>query len=143
MPRLVLGAVAALVLVSTPAFAQEASVVSDLDSQNPVKLTKEELNQLLPGAKMSRNTARGNTHTWTNEIGGSFVVRSDGRSQSGIAGAVPGKWHVSDDGRYCVSMDWKGAPEEWCRVLIKAGDKYYAANSGKKTDKVFLLEIRK
>jgi hypothetical protein len=45
---------AAACLVATLATAQDAAVLRDLDAHGRVTLTKDELNQLLPNAKMSR-----------------------------------------------------------------------------------------
>lgn len=143
MPTLAHCVAASLTLVSTLASGETISTVADLDAQSPVVLTREELAQLLPGARVSKLTNRGNTHTWVNDTSGSFVARSDGRSSSGVAGSAPGKWHISDDGRYCILVEWKGAPEEWCRVILKAGSGYYAAASDKKTARVLKLEISK
>jgi hypothetical protein len=56
-----------------------------------------------------------------------------------------GKWHISEDGRYCVLIEWKVNPtEEWCRYIVKAGAEYYATRSDKTgTEKVYKLSISK
>ncbi|MBP6776368.1 MAG: hypothetical protein KA151_03840 [Piscinibacter sp.] len=131
------------IVVSTLATAQE--VLRDLDAQGRVTLSKDELDQLLPGAKMSRTSARGNTNIWSNEPGGSFVVSSDNRDRGGMPTTARGKWHISEDGRYCVLIEWKVNPtEEWCRYIVKAGAEYYATRSDKTgTEKVYKLSISK
>ncbi len=135
-------AVAAAVLACSAASAQENLTLRDLDGA--VVLSKEELQQLLPGAGMARMTTRGNLHLWKNESGGSFVVSSDNRATSQPQSTAQGKWHISDDGRYCVLMEWRSGPEEWCRYLVKAGKTYYSVKSDKvMTEKVFKLEISK
>lgn len=136
-------AFASLAIVSAAAAAQE--VVRDLDAQGRVTLTKDELNQLLPGAKMSRTSGKGNTHFWSNDPNGSFIISSDNRDKGGRPTTAQGKWHVSDDGRYCVLIEWKSVPtEEWCRYIVKAGTEYYATRSDKTgTEKVYKLSISK
>lgn len=134
---------APLAIVATLVAAQE--VVRDLDAQGRVTLTKDELSQLLPGAKMSRTSNRGNTIRWSNDPSGSFIVSSDNRDRGGVPTTAPGKWHISDDGRYCVLIEWKVNPtEEWCRYIVKAGAEYYATRSDKTgTEKVYKLSISK
>ena len=136
-------------LLAPGAHAQDAALtVRDLDAQNPKKLTLEDLRQLLPDAKMSRQTAAGWQHSWTNEPGGSFTVSASnlnpGAARSGGSNAQ-GKWHISDDGRYCILFEWKKYPtEEWCRYILQTSDGYYATKSDQtKTEKVYKLGIRK
>ena len=137
----------------TAAYAQdgETMVLRDLEPRSPKKLTKEQATELLTGAKISRISARGNVHNWTNDAGGSFVASSDNRgagaviSGSGRTTTSPGKWHISDDGRYCVLIEWRGVPsEEWCRFILQTTDGYYAVRSDSVgTERVYKLDIRK
>ncbi|MEJ8857852.1 DUF995 domain-containing protein [Variovorax robiniae] len=136
--------------VATAALAQADMVLRDLEAKNPKKLSKEEVTALLTGAKMSRVSARGNVHYWSNDADGSFVVSSDNRGagavgSSGRPSTAPGKWHISDDGRYCVLIEWKGVPtEEWCRYILQTTDGYYSVRSDSVgTERVFKLEIKK
>ncbi|MEJ8848240.1 DUF995 domain-containing protein [Variovorax rhizosphaerae] len=139
-----------LPLLATEGAAQSDMVLRDLESKSPRKLSKEEVTELLTGAKMSRISGRGNVHYWSNDPGGSFVISSDNRG-AGAVGSVgrpstsPGKWHISDDGRYCVLIEWKGVPtEEWCRYILQTTDGYYAVRSDTVgTERVFKLEIKK
>jgi hypothetical protein len=119
-------------------------VLADLEAKQAVKLSREDLQQLLPGARMGRMTARGDAQSWSNDADGTFVVSSDNRSMAtGVASTARGKWHVSDDGRYCVLFEWRRNPdEEWCRFVFKTTDGYYSATSDKVgTQKVYKLEI--
>lgn len=136
---------ASLALVSLQASAQDASVLRDLDAQGRVTLSRDELNQLLPGAKMSRVTAKGGTHIWKNDAGGSFVISSDNRDRGGRNTTAQGKWHIAEDGRYCVLIEWNVNPtEEWCRYIVKAGADYYAVKTDKTaTEKVYKFVISK
>jgi hypothetical protein len=145
MPRPSRYVFASFVLVAQLASGQEIAVLADLDAQGRVTLTKDELSQLLPGAKMTRVTAKGNVNAWKNDSGGSFVISSDNRDVQGQNSTAQGKWHISEDGRYCVLIEWKRNPtEEWCRYIVKAGADYYATKSDKTgTERVYKLGISK
>ncbi len=134
-----------IALVPLQAFAQEARVLRDLDAQGRVTLTKDELTQLLPDANMSRVNKKGSKHSWKNDASGSFIISSDNREKSGISTTAQGKWHISDDGRYCVLFEWKFAPtEDWCRYIVKSGADYYGTRSDKVgTENVYKLMISK
>ena len=145
MPKLSRYVLWSFALVSTLAAAQEIAVLRDLDAQGRVTLSKDELSQLLPNAKMSRVNAKGNTHFWKNDSSGSFIISSDNRDKQGHTSTAQGKWHISEDGRYCVLIEWKVNPtEEWCRYIVRAGSDYYATKSDKTgTEKVYKLAISK
>ena len=138
-------------LCAATAFAQtEELVLRDIESKSPKKLSKAELTELMTGAKMSRISGRGNVHNWSNDSDGSFVVSSDNRGAgavraSGRSTTSPGKWHISDDGRYCVLIEWRGVPtEEWCRFILQTTDGYYAVRSDSVgTERVFKLDVKK
>ena len=143
MPNLHRYLVCAIGALTTLVGAQEIGVVRDLDAVGRVTLSKDELTQLIPDAKMSRTSAKGNTHYWKNDLDGSFIISSDNRDSNSRSSTAPGKWHISEDGRYCVLIEWKKNPtEEWCRYLMKAGKDYYSTKSDKiGTEKVYKLEI--
>lgn len=134
-----------IALVSTLAFGQAPATLGDLDSQGRVTLSKEELGQLLPKANMSRVTTSGNLQTWQNDADGTFIIRTENKNTLSKDSTAYGKWHISDDGRYCVLIEWKRNPtEEWCRYIVKAGGAHYATKSDKhNTEKVYKLEISK
>jgi hypothetical protein len=54
-----------------------------------------------------------------------------GRSRTVTA---PGDWHVSDDGKYCVHIEWKSRTENWCVPVQQKMDGKYTlvqdSNSG-------------
>jgi hypothetical protein len=146
------GLLVPLALAAGAAQAQDEPqmVLRDLESKSPKKLSKEEVTALMTGAKMSRISGRGNVHNWSNDADGSFVVSSDNRGAgavraSGRPTTSSGKWHISDDGRYCILIDWKGVPtEEWCRFIIQTSDGYYGTRSDTTgTERVYKLEIKK
>ncbi len=113
--------------LATTALAQNAPLtLRDIADKNPRKLSKDEVTALLPGARMARVSQRGNRHIWTNESGGSFIASSDNQGvgmdarAAGRPSTAQGKWHISDDGRYCVLIEWRGVPtEEWCRFVFE------------------------
>lgn len=131
---------------------RQQMVLRDLESKSPKKLSKEELTSLLTGVKMGRVSGTGNVQSWSNDSDGSFVISSDNRG-AGATGAMgvgrpstaTGKWHISDDGRYCVLINWKSAPtEEWCRFILQTTDGYYAVRSDSVgTERVYKLDIKK
>lgn len=136
--------------LSMPLHAQESQLtLRDLEGKSPKKLSKEELAALMTGAKMSRVSGRGNAHRWTNETDGSFIISSDNRgaggagSTGGRPSTAPGKWHISDDGRYCIFIDWRGVPaEEWCRFIIQTSEGYYGVRSDTVgSERVYKLEV--
>ena len=130
-------------LVCTLALGEEPVTLGDL--QGRVTLTKAELSQLMPNASMSRVISNGNKHHWKNDSDGNFIIRSDTRAQLSAGTTAYGKWHISEDGRYCVLIEWKRVPtEEWCRYIVKSGDAYYATKSDKHgTEKAYRLTISK
>ena len=136
---------ASMALIGTAVHADNM-VLGDLESKSPKKLSKEETTELLTGAKVSRVSERGNTHLWTNDAGGSFVVSSaGGTGDFGRAATARGKWKISDEGRYCVLIEWKGLPnEEWCRYILQTTDGYYGSSSDSvATTRVFKMDIKK
>lgn len=123
-------------LLALPMAAQaESLLLNDLKSQNGVQLSADELKQLMPNAKVVSYYVEGGTSTrrWTNEPDGKFVASSDtGRLIVGARGATAqGTWHVADNGTYCVTIDWRTRPENWCRYIFKVGEKYYGVKTVK------------
>ena len=128
------------------ASAQETfTTLGELQSRSPTVLTRVELLALLPGAAMARVNDKGSTHHWTNEPGGEMVVSSDNRGRSGHASTARAAWRVSEDGRYCLKVEWKrGEVEDSCRLIVKAGDEHYAVDElAPPTRKAQRLDIRR
>jgi hypothetical protein len=136
----------ALSLCSAVALSQQPQVLGDLASKQPAKLSRDDLQKLLPGASMSRTTGGGSTQFWTNEASGTFIISTDGGSTPGRRqrGSGQGTWRIDDQGRYCVVLNWAAAKEDWCRVVIRTSDGYYLALAGKrKTEKILKIDIGK
>jgi hypothetical protein len=137
-------------LAAANARADDPAVLGDLDALSPEKLSKAQLEQLLPNAKMTRIAVTGSNNAWTNELDGTLVASTNNKAGLGGGSMVsirtytaPGKWHISDDGRYCVNIQWKGIKdEEWCRFVFKTSQGYFASNSDQnKAAKVYKLGI--
>ncbi|MDH5328762.1 MAG: hypothetical protein OEW27_02315, partial [Aquincola sp.] len=72
------------------------------------------------------------TRRWTNEPDGKFVASSDAQRSARAQGKIftaQGTWHVADNGTYCVTIDWRGRSENWCRYIFKLGAKYYGVKT--------------
>ena len=121
-------------------------VVNDIKAQNGVKLSKEELDQLMPNARVV-SYAGGSTRHWTNGPDGKFVAYSDARGrfkQLMAPGTGHGEWKISEKGQYCVSIEWTMKSEKWCRFMFKVGEKYYGVKSLQKGDATaYEYEIKK
>ena len=143
------GLPALLMTVSLSAMAGDpVALFGDLDPLHPQKLTKEQAEQLLTGAKMTRVTPAGSTHLWTNEPGGAFIISTDNRGRVATSTLVQststsGNWHISPEGKYCVTIEWKKLPtEDWCRYVFKTDDGYYFSRTDQnRAEKVFRYEV--
>jgi hypothetical protein len=93
----------------------------------PSTPTREQLLAVLPGKRMSYVDNRDRTVQWINNADGTAAVRrSAGLSgKNGAGSSAPAHWSVSDDGRFCMDIDWPanhGGPSHWCReVSLDAG----------------------
>ena len=126
--------------------SQQAEVLRDLESKDPHPLTIDEVKALMPGAKVSRVGRSGTTVYWVDEEGGSMIVNSDNKGYGNVRPSTArGKWNITDDGRYCVLIEFNRAePEQWCRFLIKTSEGYYGTTStAVGTAKVYKIEISK
>jgi Protein of unknown function (DUF995) len=124
---------ASLLLTISMHIHADPLLLDDLKSQNGVQLTVDELKVLMPGAKVvSQAGTTGSTRRWTNDLDGKFVASSDNRSGSGGHGGnttAQGTWSITDNGTYCVTLEWRRLTENWCRYIFKVGDKYYGVSS--------------
>lgn len=98
-------ALAAILLVcaSTQVLGQEPNSLklSDLNAQGATQLSKDELQALLPGAKVQSGTGQGSTRNWENSADGSLVASSDNRGGSSSTAGV----HASARGT-CPRSDY-------------------------------------
>lgn len=116
------------------ALAQESSRLKlrDILAKGAKQLSAEEVQQLVPGAKVTSVSASGVTRRWENSADGKFVAfgldptttTPRMRNFQGL-----GSWRIGDNGKYCVTLEWTKGTEQWCRVLFKVDDKYYGVKS--------------
>lgn len=118
-----------------------------LAEDDGVKLSKEELEQLIPGTKAAYVIKQGSTHRWINEPDGKFVASTDAKAinATGATGSsARGTWHISDEGKYCISIDWKREAENWCRFVYRTADNaYYMTNTDTPNAERRKLELAK
>jgi hypothetical protein len=124
--------IAALALAPAAASAEETELGPLLD-KGAVKLTRAELEALVPGSttKFTQWTTgplgQANVdYSWENPPGGA-TFRAYGRGPR-LSSDGTGTWSISGDGRYCwdvtFTRQWKA-----CRFIFKAGDAYYMSPS--------------
>ncbi|MCB1943472.1 MAG: hypothetical protein KDI53_15765 [Candidatus Accumulibacter sp.] len=130
--RTVLAAIL-LVGASSQVLGQPSSALrlSDLHAQGATQLSKDELQVLLPGAKVESRTVQGSTRFWENSADGSLLASTDNRGDlsSRRHATARGSWQLADNGSYCVLLEWKSKTEQWCRFIFKSGDRYFAVKS--------------
>ncbi len=94
-----------------------------------VKMTKDELLAFLPGTNVTHVNKGGSTRRWTNDPDGTLAASTDNKKYgSGMGVRIHtsrGTWKVSDDGKYCIDIDWKREAEKWCYSVLKAADGYF------------------
>jgi hypothetical protein len=102
---------------------------ADVKANGGVPLSAAELGDLLPGAKVTSWTQAGSRRTWQNKPDGSLAASTDGRGVTGGKNAYAtagGSWRVTDNGRWCVTINWPDPyHEDWCRLMFKVGGRYY------------------
>lgn len=130
-----------LAIVVVAAFGANALVLAQDSSQLRLRdilgkgakqISAEEAQQLLPGAKVMSVSRNNITRRWENNPDGKFTASgfdpttSTPRMQH-FQGQ--GTWHIGDNGKYCVTVEWPRRTEQWCLTLFKLDDKYYGARS--------------
>lgn len=107
---------AGLVLAVSPLQAEEAGQ----------RMSRDELAALLPGAEVTHVSRAGSVRHWTNGPDGKFVASSDNRKFGSAMGSssatASGAWRISDEGRYCVQIDWRREAENWCSYIVRGPD---------------------
>jgi len=119
----------ALAAFAVTGFAQaETPSLAEIKARNGVLLSAEDLQKVVPGAKVVNHAPNGDTRVWTNNLNGTLVASTDARGGSNSGGArlrsAAGSWRI-DHGAYCVNMQWLRTEERWCRYMYRIGNKYY------------------
>ena len=120
-----------LLSVATAAVSGQPVVLDDLKARGAVQLSKQDLQQLLPGAKVVSHF-EGSRRSWKNKADGTLLAISDVRrdpSKLGKQSTGQGSWRVDDNGRWCVTIEWPKRTENWCKYLFKADAQYYGVKS--------------
>ncbi|UCV18088.1 DUF995 domain-containing protein [Ferribacterium limneticum] len=130
--------------MSKLAFAVLGSIVaiSAFAQDGAVKMTRDELLSFLPGTKVTHVSQAGSERHWTNEPDGSLYANSNNKTYGSATGSQTagqaGKWKVSDEGKYCIDIDWKKVSEKWCFHVLKGeGDIYYLHRVAEKNKIIF------
>ncbi len=68
---------------------------------------------------------------WRNNPNGKFIASRVAASGGGAAVTGEGEWKLTENGQYCVQIEWRprAGPqlENWCRTLWKFEDALYLA----------------
>lgn len=79
------------------------------------------------------NGGTGGIRRWKNGADGKFIASRVPATGGGIPVTGQGEWKLTDNGQYCVQIEWRPKArteqENWCRVLWKLGDVIYLAPS--------------
>jgi hypothetical protein len=122
-----------MALLPSPAFAEgnAKQTLAELRANGAIPLSKNDLQTFLPGTKLIHLSDTGITRRWENSPNGVFVAVAESRQSWASARFANGhgKWHIGDNGTYCVSIEWTRQTEQWCRFVLRQGDKYYGVAS--------------
>ncbi|CAE6909449.1 hypothetical protein R75471_03485 [Paraburkholderia domus] len=83
----------------------------------PPRLSRDQLLALLPGSTMLRTNTAGALRQWVNKPDGTLTVFWGGGNVRNGAHSASGHWSITDEGRFCLHIDWEDLPENWCRFL--------------------------
>jgi len=132
--------------VAAPGIAQEKMTLGDLKAGNAQRLSRSDLQTLVPGANVVNIAANGSERRWTNGKDGMFVASTTNAGAVGLSVSTTGNgsWSIDDDGRYCATIEWPSRSEKWCRVIYRMGDAYYGIGSLKRdTNRAYRYEFKK
>jgi hypothetical protein len=119
------------IALALPVVVQAADLLlSDLRARHAVELSADDLRQLMPNARVASVHENGSVRHWKNEPNGKFLASSNVRGKlKTLPSQGRGTWRVSDDGTYCVTIEWPRLTENWCKYLFKLDGKYYGVDS--------------
>jgi hypothetical protein len=106
--------------------------VGELKAKSAEKLSKADLDALIPGASYRGETVR-SYRSWAFEKDGTLVASGQRKPGQGTTSNAMGRgsWQVSDGGRLCVDIDWPRDKEKWCRFVYHLGDYYVGVKDDK------------
>lgn len=123
-----LAAIAVACVVGGSVQAAEEMTLSALKAAGGKELTGEELKALLPGKTGRRSVDRYDL-IWLHDADGKLRASSVERTGRMVTRSYPGTWRVSDNGQYCLHIEWYAGTEQWCRFVFKLGDDYLGFDS--------------
>ncbi|NPT44690.1 hypothetical protein GNZ12_25915 [Paraburkholderia sp. 1N] len=103
-----------------------STVIAVADDGQP--LSRDELQQILPNSDVNIKFANGDNNRWTNAQDGTLVANWQNGVGSGskhFSALGHGTWKISDDGRYCVHIQWPKSVTDWCRTVARSGEDSY------------------
>ena len=122
-------AMIAVALSAAGASAQESN--DELIAAHAVKLTKAELQSLVPGSKAEYTGGRGTYFGYEHEADGTLSgYASNALITAGANSPGRGSWRITDDGQYCIDSVWgRSQPTDvkWCAAVYKLGTDYFFA----------------
>lgn len=109
-------------MLAAPALAQEMTLAAAKE-KGATRLAKQDLEKIMPRAGI-RISGSDSERTWTNAPDGKLNGFVESRAGAGTRGrgTGTGTWRITDDGRYCVDIEWNRGKEDWCRVLYRMGN---------------------
>lgn len=121
-----------------------ALVCSTALADDGVRLSKDELTALVTNTETNYLTRNGSLHRWRNDPSGKFIVSSDNKKHGSVIGmkatSAPGAWSISEEGKYCVQIDWRREKEDWCAYIVKGEDGGYYLNAVDPARKIEFLK---
>lgn len=117
---------ALLLILAVPLLAHSEQVTLGDAKQAGRKLSKEDLQAVLPGSTYTQQAEKVYS-SWTNGPDG-VLEGSRVRPKARLKHSAPrsGKWWVRDDGAYCVDAIGKTPDDHvrWCREVYQVADGY-------------------
>lgn len=116
------------------AYAQQVTV-GELKSKGASVLSAEETKGLLTGATVRYENDQNETQMKL-DAAGTLAGTARRRIGGSLGVSFGGEWRVGEDGRWCAkTVAFRGVGgTDFCRTIIKAGDKYYYAGGSAKDE---------
>lgn len=118
------------------AHAQESlKSLGEVIDKGGVKMSKDELNAAVPGARHGSRTNAFGLRSWVHDAEGKLTATGSIKATAGRAAGrevdvtAGGTWSVIDPGLYCFTIDWNprnpNALEKRCMIVYRLGDTFY------------------
>jgi hypothetical protein len=126
-------------LAMAPGFAQTTTPHS-LELQGARALTREAVEKLVVGSRISMIDTGGGTQTWTHGLRGDLLASL---ARSGASRPINGHGSAKVDptGAYCVRIEWPQTVESWCRQILALDGAYYAVSVDPRETQVAAMQV--